>query len=1171
MVDPDGRVLREMLERLNADDRGSVMGLLRGLEAGSLAGLGPAVGAFRRDVEAGSREPDIEGARALVTLLEQHPVFESSVRVAIGLPVIGPVTPETEEARREAADVLLTGGLVLAWLPDVSEAHVSALVQTAFGADAMSVVLRHVVLGKPAPDADGLWTIPIKLLDLRSVAARGCVLGIMHALGELGRAAAAEQEAAETARERRVWATGISSLTPSVGCAGTQVTIDGTGFGAVQPADTTVWFPRRGGGCSQAAVVSWSAAGTAVVVTAPIDVGVGYVGFAHTPPAGVAPHGSTLAEAVDGVAGEMESCVGMPAFSAAQRLRDHGVHAFGPAAACPGGLPRDENLFRGGRPIVKSFAANAAQLRAGDGLDLSWTVENATTVEIVPIRVNGLRNELPAVPAPLATTNGTYHVPSIPGRWIWEGRYELRAWNACTPPGNPETASVKVSMGLRRPTGFLWGAAASAYQVEGAITNNDWHLFTTNSTIRQRVHDLAAYKDPATDFQLAPAGEAIQHGQTRALVADLTRLKLLGLNAYRFSVEWARVQPTATTWDNAAINYYVQLVRQLLTLGIEPIVTLSHLSMPSWTLVPPVKTQPSLPGLPDIADDSDPAYQASMKGWENPAVVAAWIDFVKIIVARLSAEGVRFWIPLNEPIGSVIVVGYIGGVWPPGFSADAKRAKTVYWNLLRAHVQAFDAIRAIDPSALIGIAHAVIFFKPAPGGVGGANVAAANQQHYFYTQHFLDAVTSGNVDINFAHRPRDRLIQDSAAFFGIATDDWMPKLDFVGVNYYRAAYASQSLPANLAGVGFIGGDLDDHVASSITNDLGWEIFPDGLSSLLIGFSRDYGLPILITENGIAEREDARRSAYLVAHVDQIRQAVDAGVNVLGYLHWSIADNWELAYAYDKRARFGLYRVNRGLRDSYGHFARAITPGALALRYVVEGDGTLADRVRRASDRFGRYDGPGSMLTPPSKSPGALWQGTVDGREFALYLTKLSPTGAPSRLAGMVFDGASRRWVRLAEVTFQPATQTIAFFHPAEAGLAEREYSGTLAGDDFTGDFVEAATVHTWQATRVWLDGVWPATGFSQLLVFAGTNQWEAALPAGTAARWLAKSYDAGQAEGWTRFAATRFDGTNLKLWLTDEAALGAPDLTGTVTGQAMQGTVAGTTWTATRADDETLI
>jgi hypothetical protein len=382
-----------------------------------------------------------DGVEAFIRLIEEHPAFEAGGMPEAVLPVIGPAVQPgdapLDEARRDVAELLGAGALALSQLDGPTDRYADALVHIGVAPDALSGLLRDVLLGRPIPEPGGLHVPPKQLFDAaQDIARRTCLVGLGHALSEWGQAAASNRTDA--------WATGISGLNPPRGCAGTQVTISGSGFGAAKPADADVWFAKAGGGCTRAVhVPPWS--DTQVVVTAPSDVGPGCVGFVRLPS-----NPTPMAEAASNLAGQMVECIGAAAIGAAGRIETRGSL---PILKCPPCLPGDVNYFAGGPPEVRSFTANGwsdeVEIAPGAKLDLAWSVVNATSVEISRILVPGQTNEHPAVSGPLNPTNGIHSFPSVPGTFSWDREYELRARNACIPTGSPVTKRVKVLMRSR--------------------------------------------------------------------------------------------------------------------------------------------------------------------------------------------------------------------------------------------------------------------------------------------------------------------------------------------------------------------------------------------------------------------------------------------------------------------------------------------------------------------------------------------------------------------------------------------------------------------------------------------------------------------------------------------------------------------------------------------------
>src|SRR5205823_3378972 len=238
-----------------------------------------------------------------------------------------------------------------------------------------------------------------------------------------------------------------------------------------------------------------------------------------------------------------------------------------------------------------------------------------------------------------------------------------------------------------------------------------------------------------------------------------------------------------------------------------------------------------------------------------------------------------------------------------------------------------------------------------------------------------------------------------------------------GLNYYRAVYVRHDpLLAMVAGRFWGGVPKTNEAPSMQHNDLGWEVFPEGLYTILKQLATRYHLAILIIENGTAEAVDKHRASYIIAHVQQVQRARSEGVDVIGYLHWSIVDNYEWAYQYEPRARFGLFCVDRtAFETPGGSFPRYITEGARAMQAVI----ALRD-VDATARCFGAYQPSGRHFVAPEQSPGALWQGrSGTGEPLHLLFTRK----ALDQLGGMLFYPHLHRWLPLETVQFHAAEST----------------------------------------------------------------------------------------------------------------------------------------------------
>jgi beta-glucosidase len=252
---------------------------------------------------------------------------------------------------------------------------------------------------------------------------------------------------------------------------------------------------------------------------------------------------------------------------------------------------------------------------------------------------------------------------------------------------------------------FLWGVSTSSYQVEGQISNNDWDYFARSEPIKKRISSLtkpSIFYKGRTQIHLQPAGEAVKFWEPAYYEGDFQLAKSLGMNAFRISLEWARIQPKKDQWNQEAIDHYKKMLRSMREARLTPIITLNHFTLPLWVLTPPNRiakniVQQILPSPLRDAPIGEPvsahSYWNSLGGWENHTTVEEFVKFTERIVLELK-DLVDYWITINEPVASVIGVGYIAGLSPPGFFLDGRRARSALHNFIEAHIQAYDKIRA---------------------------------------------------------------------------------------------------------------------------------------------------------------------------------------------------------------------------------------------------------------------------------------------------------------------------------------------------------------------------------------------------------------------------------------------------------------------------------------------
>jgi beta-glucosidase len=478
------------------------------------------------------------------------------------------------------------------------------------------------------------------------------------------------------------------------------------------------------------------------------------------------------------------------------------------------------------------------------------------------------------------------------------------------------------------------GVATAAAQIEEDNSAADWWVYTL----------------PEDEGGLGVGefvGDAVQ-GYARAL-DDVALVDEMNLDAYRFSVNWARMEPTRDNYDEAAFAHYDAVIDALVARGIKPMITIHHFSNPIWVDDPRVAECP--PGGPT---------DANLCGWGHPTggpqVVAELAEFAGEL-ARRYGDRVDEWVTINEPV-NYMVASYMLTVFPPGrnllFNGFDGFIEVVR-NFLEAHVAAYDAIHASDTvdadgdgqEAVVGFTLNVIEWAPAVRNVVSdfeSAVRARNSLHYVYNHLFPESIINGTFDTDY-----DGVSNETH-------DDWAGKLDFMGVQYYSRQGVTGSpglIPTIMATPCF--GDFDfgacvDPVfdESHCVPAMGYEYYEPGIYNLLTEYGRTYpDLPLTVTESGLATNVGRRRAEHIVRSLEQIEFARREGVDVRGYYHWSLMDNFEWAEGYEPR--FGLYRVDTTT------YARTATDGAVLL-------GEIAGARRVTAEQRAEYGGTGPMTS-----------------------------------------------------------------------------------------------------------------------------------------------------------------------------------------------------------------
>jgi beta-glucosidase len=411
------------------------------------------------------------------------------------------------------------------------------------------------------------------------------------------------------------------------------------------------------------------------------------------------------------------------------------------------------------------------------------------------------------------------------------------------------------------PDGFVFGAATAAYQIEGASFGGagscHWDTFAATPGNVIRAEDGAVACDHYHRWQ-----------------EDLDLVRHGNFDAYRFSTSWARVMPEGRGTPNpSGLDFYDRLVDGMLERGLSPFHTLYH-----WDLPSPL---------------------ADMGGWAHQDSPKWFGDYAEIISGRIG-DRVASTATINEP-WCVAWLSHFLGHHAPGLR-DIRAASRAMHHILLAHAEAVERLRAMG----IGNLGIVLNFTPAePAGATPADLAATARQDAIANRWFIEAIAKGS----YAQEALDGMAPHLPAGWQDDLGRISAPIDWLGVNYYTRGLTRHS-DGPWPHISEAPGQRDK-------TQMGWEIYPEGLSGLLMRLSREYvgDLPLYITENGMAWDDriengacfDPERIAYVSSHLAAALAAQKGGANLKGFFYWSLLDNFEWAFGYEKR--FGLVHVD----------------------------------------------------------------------------------------------------------------------------------------------------------------------------------------------------------------------------------------------------------------------
>lgn len=412
------------------------------------------------------------------------------------------------------------------------------------------------------------------------------------------------------------------------------------------------------------------------------------------------------------------------------------------------------------------------------------------------------------------------------------------------------------------PAGFRFGAATAAYQIEG-------HKFGSAGPTHWDTWAAA----PGNVVRAEDGAVACDH--FHRYEEDLDLLQKGGFDAYRFSTSWARVIPDGIGEVNQdGLDFYDRLVDAILERGLEPHLTLYH-----WEL---------------------PAALSDLGGWRNPEISNWFADFAKIVADRIGDRTASI-ATLNEP-WCIAWLSHFLGAHAPGI-ADVRAAARAMHHVMKAHGRAMSTLREMGQKNL-GIV--LNFEHSAPASGSAEDVKAAARHDAIYNRWFIEAVTQGT----YPEEALEGLEPHMPAGWQDDLSEISQPIDWLGVNYYTRSLVAHDQEQPWPQTSGSHGDLR-------TTQMGWEIYPEGLSEILKRIRNEYvgELPIIVTENGMAWNDqvtdgtvhDPERLEFVNEHLKACQDAIRDGVNLTGFFYWSLLDNYEWAFGYEKR--FGIIHVD----------------------------------------------------------------------------------------------------------------------------------------------------------------------------------------------------------------------------------------------------------------------
>lgn len=415
---------------------------------------------------------------------------------------------------------------------------------------------------------------------------------------------------------------------------------------------------------------------------------------------------------------------------------------------------------------------------------------------------------------------------------------------------------------------FLWGVAAAAHQVEGDNNNNNWSRWETETGPDGKPRIKDGHK----------AGLACDH--YNRFREDIGLMVELGVQSYRLSLEWSRIEPRPGAWDTDAIAHYHEVIDAVIAAGLTPMVTLHHFTHPLWF--------------------------EELGSFEKEENLGHIVRFTERMFQEFGAK-VRWWCTLNEP-EVLASQGWFAGIFPPG-KKDPQLTAVVLSNLMRAHGRMYRAIKAMPGGhdAEVGLVKDIFQFDADRRWHLG-DAAVANVLDLVMNESILEALHTGR----FALKVPGLMSLD------VSVVEAAGSLDFIGLNYY--SHYRVRFKADLAEPFTLRQRPDER-----QTDMPYPVYPEGLYRALQRIGR-LKVPVLITENGVADAADTLRDDFIRRYLYAVHRARQDGVDVRGFYYWSLMDNFEWAEGW--HMKFGLYEMDPETRE------RKLRPGSRVFSEII---------------------------------------------------------------------------------------------------------------------------------------------------------------------------------------------------------------------------------------------